>query len=216
MPNLNEIAPYSSKHELPHSYALVSFTPDYRMFALLWFITWPLFFAWLTAKVCFKEATHADEEVVREEPVRESEPVRVAEATAKAIAAVEDTMARMVMVAAEREATAKAAVIAAKARAAEVAEREGEAKAAADAAEAVLLARSFGSVLTTTVVEREDREREAVAAAGRAWRQWGEDHAASAKAAEEAADAERELEAARNARVAAEGRAQAELELARG
>jgi hypothetical protein len=38
-------------------------------------MTWSFLLTWLTAKVCFKEVTRADdEEVVRDEPVRETEP----------------------------------------------------------------------------------------------------------------------------------------------
>ena len=190
---LNEIVPYSAKHDLPPSYALVPrplFTPDYRMFALLWFITWPLFLAWLTAKVCFKEDNRADEEeVVRDEPVRETEPVRVADAAerdydATAAKALEDAMARVVMVSAEAE-EAAAGPARAWARAAEAAERERASFAAAEAAEAAADT-TLGAVWMPA----------GEAAAGRAWRAWRADRAASAKAEEEAADAEYELEAA--------------------
>jgi hypothetical protein len=109
-----------------------------------------------------------------------------------------------------------AAVVAAMARAAEATERERATFAAAEAAEAAATAAFTFRGRQMAVVEREAAQRDTAIAAGRAWRAWAADRAAAAKAAAETADAERKLEAARNALVAAEGRAHAERELARG
>jgi cytoskeletal protein RodZ len=215
--------PYSTELVLPPLYGLrpyLPFPPDSTMFVLLWLMTWSFLLTWLTAKVCFKEVTRADhEEVIHEEHVRETEPRDLPGEAATAPlpatnAAVDDAMARAAK-AAECEASAKAAMVAAMARAVEATKRERATFAAAEAAEAAA-AGPFGEMHNTTPNEREARMRDATAAAGAAWRAWAADRTAAAKAAAEAADAESKLEAAEAERVAAEGRARAERELARG
>jgi hypothetical protein len=192
-----DFVPYFTELVLPPLYALrpyLPITPDSRMFALLWLITWPLFLTWLTAKVCFKEVTRADhEEVVRDEPVRETEPCDLSGETATN-AAVDDAMVRATK-AAECEASAKAAMVAAMARAVEATKRERATFSAAEAAEAAA-AGPFGETHNTTVLEREARMRDAALAAGAAWRVWAADRAAAKAAWDEAADADFVAEAA--------------------
>jgi hypothetical protein len=215
-----DFVPYSTELVLPPLYGLrpyLPITPDSTMFVLLWLMTWSFLLTWLTAKVCFKEVTRADhEEVVRDEPVRETEPRNLSDGIASSTAqpaatnaAVDDAMARVVMVAAEREASAKAAVVAAMARAVEATKRERATFAAAEAAEAAA-AGPFGETHNTTVVEREARMRDAALAAGAAWRVWAADRAAAKAAWDEAADADFVAEAAW------EAARRAERELARG
>jgi len=218
-----DFVPYSTELVLPPLYALrpyLPFTPDSSIFALLSLITWSLFLTWLTAKVCFKEVTPAKhEEVVREEPRDLSGDIASSTAPLTATnTAVDEAMARVVMVAAEREASAKAAVVAAMARAAEATERE-RAKAAPAAAEATAVVGGARWMQQMTVAERE-AAMAAAAAAAEVLRRLDVVSDLLCRmldaAAAEAADAESKLEAARNARVAAEGRARAERELARG
>jgi len=215
-----DFVPYSTELVLPPLYGLrpyLPITPDSRMFALLWLITWPLFLTWLTVKVCFKEVTRADhEEVIHEEPCDLSDGIASSTAQPAATnAAVDDAMARVVMVAVEYEASAKAAMVAAMARAVEATKRERATFAAAEAAEAAA-AGPFGETHNTTPNERQARREATAIAAGAAWRVWAADRAAAKAAWDEAADADFVAEAAFNARVAAEGRARAERELARG
>jgi hypothetical protein len=206
-----DFVPYSTELVLPPLYALrpyLPFTPDSRMFALLWFIAWPLFLTWLTAKVCFKKVTRADhEEVVHAEPVRETEP-RDLPGEAATNAAVDDAMARAAK-AAECEASAKAAMVAAMARAVEATKRERATFAAAEAAEAAA-AGPFGETHNTTPNERQARREATAIAAGAAWRVWAADRAAAKAAWDEAADADFVEEAAW------EAARRAERELARG
>jgi hypothetical protein len=209
-----DFVPYSTELVLPPLYGLrpyLPITPDSTMFVLLWLMTWSFLLTWLTAKVCFKEVTRADhEEVVREEPRDLSGDIASSTAQPAATnAAVDDAMARVVMVAAEREASAKAAVVAAMARAVEATKRERATFAAAEAAEAAA-AGPFGETHNTTVVEREARMRDAALAAGAAWRVWAADRAAAKAAWDEAADADFVAEAAW------EAARRAERELARG